>query len=35
MNEYAMEQCTTIEEDRLEQLLEEADKWVQSLQQED
>lgn len=35
INEYAMEQCTTVEDDRLEQLLEEADQWAQSLQQED
>jgi hypothetical protein len=33
INEYSMEQCTTIEEDRLEQLLEEADQWMKQSSQ--
>lgn len=35
LNESGMEQCTTIDEDSLEQLLEEANQWMnQSLQPE-
>lgn len=33
MNEYDMGHCTTIDEDRLEQLLEEADRWTNQLSQ--
>ena len=35
VNEYGMEQCTTVEEDRLEQLLEEADQWMSQLSQQE
>jgi len=31
MNEYGMEQCTTVEEDKLEELLKEADQWMSQL----
>ena len=35
VNEYGMEQCTTVEDDRLEQLLEEADQWMSQLSQQE
>lgn len=30
-----MEQCTTVEDDRLEELLEEADRWMKESSQQE
>ena len=35
INEYGMEQCTTVEDDRLEELLEEADRWMKESSQQE